>query len=504
MKYIIYCRKSTDTEDKQILSLDSQESELIRLADSQSLNVIATFKESMSAKAPGRPIFNQMMTMILSGEADAILCWKIDRLTRNPVDGGQIQWLLQNGSIKCITTFEKNYFPNDNVLIMSIEQAMANQYIRELSVNVKRGNRAKLERGEWPNHAPFGYINDKATKTIKIDKKKEQYVKRAYELYATGGYTLKEISEQLYSEGLRTDSGRKVFKSQIHRILTGKFYLSLMERDGILYKGNHTALVSQKLFDTVQDVFENRLHPRPKKHFYSARGFLSCASCGCAITADTKKGHQYYYCTNGKGICTEHKGYMRSDFIHGLISQLFLELQFDLELIEISGEAYKQRNASSDSYVDQTENTLLEELKSLDSKESTLTDGFISQIIKRPLYEQKMKEIENERVTLKSQLAEITQKGANGKPTFEQIKSVFIDGITASKRYTVVDDTERRKMLEKLLSNLSIKNKSVAQIKFKPMYQVLANAPKNASILEMLPDLDSNQDDRYQKPESYH
>ena len=195
---------------------------------------------------------------------------------------------------------------------------------------------------------------------------------------------------------------------------------------------------------------------------------------------------------------------MRSDFIHGLISEIFLKLQFDLELIEISGEAYKQRNASSDSYVDQSENTLLEELKSLDSKESTLTDGFISQIIKRPLYEQKMKEIENERITLKSQLAEITQKGPKGKPTFEQIKSVFLDGITASKRYTTVDDKERRKMLEKLLSNLSIQNKSVAQIKFKPMYQVLANAPKNASISEMLPIRDSNPNDFLQREASYH
>jgi len=172
MKYILYARKSIDTEDKQVLSLESQVNELKNLAEAQGLEISQVMTESMSAKAPGRPVFNLMITKILSGEADAILCWKIDRLTRNPVDGGQIQWLLQKGNIQNITTFERTYLSHDNVLIMSIEQAMATQYIRDLSVNVKRGNRAKLDRGEWPGRVPMGYLNDKATKTVKTDNKK--------------------------------------------------------------------------------------------------------------------------------------------------------------------------------------------------------------------------------------------------------------------------------------------------------------------------------------------
>src|ERR1035437_1537396 len=188
MKYILYCRKSTDTEDKQVLSLESQEKELTDLAEDRNLEIVQILTEKKSAKAPGRPIFNEMMAAISGGKADAILCWKIDRLTRNPVDGGRIQWLLQNNKIKCIQTFEKSYFPNDNVLLMSIEQAMANQYIRDLSVNVKRGNREKLSRGEWNNKAPFGYLNDKVNKTIIVDPIKSKHVKRIFELYITGVY----------------------------------------------------------------------------------------------------------------------------------------------------------------------------------------------------------------------------------------------------------------------------------------------------------------------------
>lgn len=492
MKYILYARKSTDTEDKQVLSLESQVNELRNLAESQGLEISEVMTESKSAKEPGRPVFNLMMTKILSGEADAILCWKIDRLTRNPLDGGQIQWLLQKGNIQSITTFERTYMSHDNVLIMSIEQAMATQYIRDLSVNVKRGNRAKLERGEWPGRVPMGYTNDKATKTVKIDNKKSKYIKRVYDLYATGGYTLSEVANTLYSEGLRTSAGNKVFKSQMHRILTNRLYTGLMETNGKIYQGKHKPIISMKLYDQVKEVFDTRLHPRPKKHFYSARGFLTCGTCGCAITADTKKGFTYYYCTNGKGICTEARKYMRSEHVDKILSNLFHELQIDEEIIEISSEAYKQKNADKRIYTDQAKNVLLGELKSLSIKESTLTDGFASQIIKKPLFEEKMKQVENDRVVINSQLKELEKKCAISKSTFEQIKNVFIQGNTASNEYITATDEAKRKLLEKLLSNVTIKSQNVALFKFKREYQVLANTSKNASFDEMLGYGDSN------------
>jgi site-specific DNA recombinase len=148
MKYILYCRKSTDTEDKQALSLDSQEKELLELASKLELNVISVLRESRSAKEPGRPVFNQMLESISNGEADGILCWKIDRLTRNPIDGGKIQWLLQQNCIKAICTPGRTYDPSDNVMLMSIEQAMATQYIRNLSNDVKRGNKTTVHRSD--------------------------------------------------------------------------------------------------------------------------------------------------------------------------------------------------------------------------------------------------------------------------------------------------------------------------------------------------------------------
>ncbi len=503
MKYIIYCRKSTDTEDKQVLSLESQESELKRLADALNLNVIEILKESRSAKEPGRPIFNQMIASITAGKADAILCWKIDRLTRNPVDGGQIQWLLQNGKIQCIRTFEKNFLPSDNVLLMSIEQAMASQYIRDLSVNVKRGNRAKLERGEWPNHAPFGYLNDKATKKVVIDPKRGPYVKRIYELYNTGSHSLKNIGEILYKEGLRTASGYKVFQNQIHRILNSKFYLGLMERDGKVYEGKHPALITRDTYDKAQDILHGRLHSRTRTHFYSARGFLMCGVCGCIITAETHKGFAYYHCTNGKGICDQKKNFMRSEDIDTMLSNIFQELKFDSELIEMSFEAYKARNQEKLTYTTNLTANLKNELAGLPMKESLLTDSYTSQVLRKDLYEEKMRELANRRVELEKQIKEI-ENGNVPTVTIEQIKNVFLDGNKAADSYMTVSDEAKRRMLEKLLSNAIIANKTVAKYSFKSPYHLVANIPKNATISQMLRDLDSNQDTSFQRAVSYH
>ena len=504
MRYIIYCRKSTDTEDKQVLSLESQENELKRLAESQGLQVIDTLRESKSAKEPNRPIFNSMMKMLSSGKAEAILCWKIDRLTRNPVDGGQIQWLLQNNKIKCIRTFEKSYFPNDNVLLMSIEQAMASQYIRDLSTNVKRGNRAKLERGEWPNHAPLGYVNDKATKTIKIDKKFATYIIRAYELYLTGGNTLKQITKILYDEGLRTKTGGMCRSNQIHRFFINRFYCGLMERDGKIYEGKHKGIISVAQFNRAQEILHGRAHPHPKKYFYSAQGFLKCDNCGCALTVDTRKGHKYYYCTNGKGICEQHKGYMRSEYVDTALSDVFKVLKFDEEIIEISYEAYKALNMTKADYVDTSNDNLLNELKGLTEKESLLVDSYTSQVLRKELYEQKMLDIDNKRTELNKQLKEIQSKGAVSDNTIEQIKKVFLDGSRASEKYLQIDEYEKRKMLEQLLSNATFKNKSVAQYIFKNPFAILANTPKNADLPRLLRDLDSNQDNILQRDVSYH
>jgi DNA invertase Pin-like site-specific DNA recombinase len=135
-----------------------------------------------------------MLARIEKGEAQGIICWKLDRLARNPIDGGQIGWFLQRGIIQHIQTNDKSYLPTDNVLMMSMEFGMANQYILDLSQDTSRGLREKARQGIYPGQAPLEYMNDKRTKTIALDRKQAKIIKKAFELYAQNESRLEDIS----------------------------------------------------------------------------------------------------------------------------------------------------------------------------------------------------------------------------------------------------------------------------------------------------------------------
>ncbi len=486
LKFILYCRKSTDTDDKQILSLDSQENELKELVKKENYQIVEVLRESMSAKAPGRPIFNEMLKKIKAGKADAILCWKIDRITRNPIDSGQLQWLLQNSIIKLIRTYEKSYLPTDNAILMGVESSQSSQFIRDLSENVKRGNRAKLEKGEWTCRALFGYKNDKVNKKIIIDPVKSKYAIRAFELYSTGSHSFKEISDILYDEGLRTNGKRgKYFKGSIHKFIDNPFYYGLMLRDGKLYPGNHTPLITKELFDKVQDVLHDRHRPRPQNHFFPLRGFLKCEKCGCALTSAVKKGHHYYYCTNGRGNCSEHKKYLRENTLYPIIASLFEKMNIDEEAIEMMYQSAKEQCEHDFDYSESILTTHKNRLNELTDRESKLLDAFLDKQISKPVYDSKALEIQNDKTMLTKQISDIEQKRKNSISTLEPIKEIFLRASRAKKEFLSGDDQKKREVVETILWNISLQEQKMANYKLKSPYCIISKLPKNPDFLTL-------------------
>src|SRR3989344_4336643 len=307
MIYFLYARKSTDVEDKQILSIEAQLAELREIAKRENLSIAEEFIEKHSAKKPGRLIFNEMLKRIQRGEAQGIICWKIDRLARKPVDGGQVQWLLQERVLRHIQTHDRSHYTNDNVLMMSVELGMATEYIRQLSANTARGLRQKARTGVYPGLAPIGYLNDPRTKTIRVHKKNAKLVREMFERYAGGKSTLDDLATFLEEAGVMSKGNRRVHISRISFVLQNPFSYGHFRYAGEVYEGNHSPLISKSLYDKANAVLRSRGRTLAIKTDPAPLcGLLRCGFCGMCITAEVKEKHQkngnihhytYYRCT---------------------------------------------------------------------------------------------------------------------------------------------------------------------------------------------------------------
>lgn len=295
-RYFIYCRKSSESEDRQVLSIESQVNELKHLAERLKLPVVGILCESKSAKEPGRPVFDKMLLNIKQGKANGIICWKLDRLARNPVDGGQVMWMLQQGVIKHIRAYDHEYYPGDNVIVISVELGMANQYILDLSKNVKRGLRAKVEKGWLPCLAPLGYLNDrsKGKGRVEIIKDPDRFnlIRKMWELMLTGSHSppaIRDIANKKW--GFRTIHCKPLSRSAIYRIFTNPFYYGYFEypkNSGNWYKGNHEPIITIGEYDKVQLLLGRKGRPRPQKQNFAFTGLIRCAECGAMVTAEQK------------------------------------------------------------------------------------------------------------------------------------------------------------------------------------------------------------------------
>lgn len=309
MKCYLYCRKSSEAEDRQVLSIESQRTELERtLAGRGDIEIVRVFEESRSAMTPGRPLFEEMLAGLERGEASAIAAWAPDRLARNSMDGGRLIYLIDRGVLRDLKfatyTFENN---PQGKFMLAIMFGQSKYYSDALSENVKRGNRTKVEHGWRPNQAPLGYLNDKATKTIEVDPAHFPIVRRIFDLMLTGAWSPRRIAMMARDEwAFRTPrrrkiGGRPLAMSSIYKMLTNPFYAGVVIWGGQAYAGKHHPMVTPGEFERVQRLLGRPAPARPRRHGFPFTGLIRCGTCGHRITAQYTtnrygKRYTYYHC----------------------------------------------------------------------------------------------------------------------------------------------------------------------------------------------------------------
>ena len=420
-QYFLYARKSTDVEDKQVLSIEAQLAELRTYAANEHLSIIEEIVEKQSAKAPGRPLFNQMIGRLEKGEANGIVSWNPDRLARNSVDGGKIIYLLDTGRIVALKfpTFWFEPTPQGKFML-NIAFGQSKYYVDSLAENTKRGLRQKVRRGEFPGCAPIVYINDVRNKSIAVDRKRSVIIRKAFELYAQGNSRLEDISTFLAENGLNARGGKRLHKDRINFILHNPFYYGHFRYLGETYEGHHQPVITKQLFDQVQVVLSERGRPYQTPTYASQAlcGLLRCGTCQMMITGEAKTKHQkngnehhyvYYHCTRKhKTIrCSEPpvaEGELARQ-LSSLIKQPALSPSWAESMRNKLAEDKIDSAQSVTAFVSETTNTI----RAIDHKLQRLLDGYLDQLIDQDIYKTQKNKLVSSKKSLTDQLARMTQ-----------------------------------------------------------------------------------------------
>lgn len=296
VKYCLYARKSTESEERQVLSIDSQIKEMLALADREGLEVVAMKRESHSAKETGqRPVFNEIIEELRQGKYNGILTWAPDRISRNAGDLGKVVDLMDAGLLRDIRTYGQRFSnnPNEKFLLMILgSQAKLENDNR--GINVRRGLRTRVEMGLWPTTPPTGYVTQKS-----IDKKcmvipdpdRAHVVKKMFEKMAYEKWSGRKIHQWLKFElNFKTVGNKNLALGNIYRTLQNHFYYGTFEypRDsGNWYQGKHEPLITKELFDKVQEQLKRDNIVRQSREFAFTK-LMVCGLCGSGISAEEK------------------------------------------------------------------------------------------------------------------------------------------------------------------------------------------------------------------------
>ncbi len=301
-KAIIYARVSSKEQEETGYSLDAQENLLKEYAMKNDLSIAKTFRVSESASGKlVRKTFIEMLEYASKNKIANILCEKIDRMTRNLKDASIADEWIKENPMRAIHFVKENFVLNANTkahenLVWDMKVAIARFYTNNLSEETRKGQKEKVAQGWLPKKPPLGYktIGEQGHKIHVLDEVMAPFVRKMFELCATGNYSLKALTKIMVDNGLRGQRGKKIQRSVVNRMLSDPFYIGKVRWNKEVHRGEQKTIIDKELFDEVQKVLGRKnKNPVYKKHFPVFKAKIKCELCGGTLTWERQNGHWY-------------------------------------------------------------------------------------------------------------------------------------------------------------------------------------------------------------------
>jgi len=489
-KTIILCRVSSKEQEDTGYSLPAQEKLLTGYAENKNFNVVKIYSISESASgAKQRKVFEELLKYLKSKKVSNLLCEKVDRLTRNMKDAVKINdWVDTNEEnkihfVKQNLIIHKNA-KSDEKFRWDIEIVLAKKYISNLSEEVKKGQKEKIAQGWLPTKPCLGYktIGEKGHKEHIIDIGKKHYPLKMFKLYSTGNYSINKIVDILFDDGLRSDKGKKVPKSTIHKLLDNPFYIGKIVWNGKIYPGKHAPLISEEMFNKCQNIMHRKEAPKYSKHNFIFKQLFRCDECGGVITWETHKNKWYGHCNKYKP-CSQTDWYKDKDIEKQLLRLVKNITPKSKILIDWVIKALKESHKDEIEYHNNTVADINRKITITKSRLDKIYEDHLDSLITREKY-----------LELKERYEKDEQDSLNALAKHKKANSRYYDfGVlvleVTKNALAILKDAEKpdelkREYYKTIFSDLVIKDSKI-EYKYNLAFQLIADY--NSKVVNLTP-----------------